>query len=75
MISVNKSTGNSNEKRQTSEKRKEHSQDSQDNTKKQSVNSSSKDKHQKEKKPRQTSIEDCYKTTKSYHDCIKKDLV
>ena len=38
------------------------------------MDSSSKDKHQKEKKPRQTSIRDYYKTTKSYHGCIEKRL-
>ena len=74
VISVNKSTGNSNEKQQTIEKRKERSQDSQDNTKKQSMNSSSNDKHQKEKKPRQTSIKDYYRTIKNFHGCIEKRL-
>ena len=56
LMNVSKSTGNSNGKEQTTEKRKECSQDGQDNTKKQSMDSSSKDKHQKGKKPRQTSI-------------------
>ena len=38
------------------------------------MDSSSKDKHQKEKKPIQTSTWDYYKTTKSYHGCIEKRL-
>ena len=38
------------------------------------MDSSSKDKHQREKKPRHTSIEVYYKTTKSYHGCIEKRL-
>ena len=76
MISVNKATGNSNEKLQATEKRKERSQDSQDNTKKQSMDSSSKDKHQKEKKPRQTSIlRTIIKLLRVTMAALKKDLV
>ena len=75
VISVNKSTGNSDEKRQAIEKRKERSQDSQDNTKKQSMNSSSKDKHQKKRNPDRHQLRTIIKLLRVTMAALKKDLV
>ena len=72
VISVNKSAGNSNEKRQTTEKRKECFQDSQDSTKKQSMDSSSKDKHQKENKPDRHQLRNIIKLLRVTMAALKK---